>query len=535
MLFVFLSCGLALPLAAQQSPAPRLEPLAVSQIEEGRRQQRAQQPGEPLPVTRIDEQQRTTSALDRGQPFSLSFSEPQPIKDLLLVLVRGTNLSVVVEPGIDGTFVGELNNVTLRQALDAILHPLGLDYSIEGNLIRVFKRRIETRIFFIDHVTTRRSGSRGLSASSSAGGGGTTTAGGVGGAAAGGAGVAGTAAGGGGGGSTGSGGGSGATVGGTDTGDLFDELSNGIKGTLLSADGKFNLDRKAGILQVTDYPDRLDQIAQYLETYLVRSHRQVQIQAKVIEVVLQDDSQFGINWSTVFSKAAGDIKVTQNLAPSTSGAFTVGLNIFNFQGLLSAFASQGKVNVLSSPRVIAMNNEPAIMRVGTQDVFFVTTSQVDATSGRVLQTTVTPQAITEGVVLSVTPQVSADGIINMSISPSITERTGQATSRLGDTVPIVSVRETDTIVRVREGETIVIAGLMQDRLSIDTSKVPIAGDLPLVGGLFRRQEKSKRKTDLVILLTPTILNPGLIADFAATDQERLYLEQKQADRPPVKK
>ena len=119
---------------------------------------------------------------------------------------------------------------------------------------------------------------------------------------------------------------------------------------------------------------------------------------------------------------------------------------------------------MASPTVNALNNEPAIMRVGTQDVFFKTTTQTDAVTGRILQTTVEPQAITEGVVLSVTPQIAGDGMINMSITPSLTERTGQATSRFGDTAPILSVREADTLVRVHENETIVIAGLMDERM-----------------------------------------------------------------------
>jgi type II secretory pathway component GspD/PulD (secretin) len=178
-----------------------------------------------------------------------------------------------------------------------------------------------------------------------------------------------------------------------------------------------------------------------------------------------------------------------------------------------------------------MNNEPAIMRVGTQDVFFVTTAQTDATTGQILQTVVTPQAITEGVVLSVTPQISGDGIIHMNISPTITQRTGTATSRLGDQVPIVSVRETDTLVRVHEGETIVISGLMSDSNSIDKTKVPVLGDVPMVGGLFRREERSKRKVELVVLLTPTILSPGEIAASAAVDQQRMYEQQ----REPVRK
>jgi MSHA biogenesis protein MshL len=206
------------------------------------------------------------------------------------------------------------------------------------------------------------------------------------------------------------------------------------------------------------------------------------------------------------------------------------VDLRDFQGLLDAFASQGRVNVMASPRVMAMNNEPAVMRVGTQDVFFVTTSQVDATTGHVLQTTVTPQAITEGIVLSVTPQIGADGIIHLSITPSITERTGTATSRLGDQVPIVAVRETDTMVRVHQGETIVIAGLMQERGLTEKSKVPVLGDIPLVGGLFQRRETSTRKTDLVILLTPTVMAPRDIAAGTAADLERLSEIQRAPGR-----
>ena len=215
------------------------------------------------------------------------------------------------------------------------------------------------------------------------------------------------------------------------------------------------------------------------------------------------------------------MSLTQNVSPTAGGTMTVGLNIKDFPGLLSAFASQGKVNVMASPTVNALNNEPAIMRVGTQDVFFKTTTQTDAATGRILQTTVEPQAINEGVVLSVTPQIAGDGMINMSISPSLTERTGQATSRFGDTVPILSVREADTLVRVHENETIVIAGLMDERLRPEERKVPFLGDLPGVGGIFRGETTSRRKTDLVILLTPTIMTPARVA----AGDERMRLER----------
>ena len=465
-----------------------------------------QAPLRPLAITQLDERQAGND-LDSARPVSISVPDPTPITDLLLLLVRDTRLSIVADPDVDGTFRGDLKDVTLRQALEMILQPHGLDYSVQGNLIRVFKRRVETRIYDLNYVVTRRSGSRSLAASSSV----APTAG---------SSIIGAAD------QNGANGanvnsGSSARVTGSDAGDLFTDLSAGVQ-TLLSTDGKFNLDRKAALLQVSDYPDRLDKVAVYLDAVQNRATRQVSIQAKVIEVALNDEFSAGINWNLVIHRAGNSVSLTQKVVPTgAAGTFTAALNIKDFTGLLNAFATQGKVNVVASPRVNALNNEPAIMRVGTQDVFFKTTSQVDATTGRILQTTVEPQAITEGVVLSVTPQISGDGMINLSISPSLTERTGQAVSRFGDTVPILSVREADTLVRVHENETIVIAGLMDERASKEQAKVPLVGDLPGVGGLFRRDSRSRRKTDLVILLTPTIMTPARVTESAEQEQNRV--------------
>lgn len=503
----------------QGSQMPGLSPIAVSQLEEGRR----------------------SDTLE--QTLSLSFAEPIAIRELLQLLVRETNISVVLDPDAgEGSFNGELKNVSLRQALDLILHPIGLEYSISDGVLRVRKHQMQTRIFNINYVAQRHTGGYGgnnmgfgnnnlLNGYGGGLAGGVVSGAGYGGYGGyGGIGVGGIGVGGYGGlgayGNTGLGNG---TMGnGLDT---FAEIEKGIA-MLMSSDGRLNLDRKAGLLQITDYTDKLDKIANYLEMVETRILRQVHIQAKVVEVEMSEQYSAGIDWSAVLRSASNSVSLTQKLAPTNSqSAFTMGLNIKDFTGLLDAFASQGRVNVMASPRVMAMNNEPAVMRVGTQDVFFVTTSQIDSGTGQILQTSVTPQSITEGITLNVIAQISDDGMIHMSISPSITERTGVATSRLGDQVPIVSVRETDTIVRVREGETIVIAGLMQERSTGEKTKVPVLGDIPLVGGLFRRDDRSKKKVDLVILLTPTVVTPGDVAAMSSSDQQRLYEEQ----RAPVRK
>jgi MSHA type pilus biogenesis protein MshL len=484
-----------------------------------RGQQTPPAPLQPVPVTQLDLNQPHPE-LD-GQRISLGFSEPTPIKDILLLLVRDTRLSVIPDPSLDQAFLGDLKNVSIREALDLILEPLGLDYSVRGQIIRVFPRELETRFYSIDYVITQRSGSRSIAGTTGAGGsnlglGGTGQSSMVAGA----AGLAGTG--------TGSGaasGGSTSQVSGTDSPNLYTDLGEGVK-ALLSGEGRMNLDRTAALLQVTDRPGRLARVEQYLEAVMLRVTRQVQIEAKVIEVELREEFSAGINWQAVLGGLTNNATATQTLAPATTGGFTLALNVGDFTALLNAFAAQGKVNVLSSPRITAMNNEPAVMRIGTQDVFFTTTTQIDSQSGQIVQSTVTPQSLTEGVVLSVTPQISAEGIIHMNINPSITERTGIATSRLGDQVPIISVRETDTLVRVRQGETIVIAGLMQDRASVDTAKVPLIGDVPVVGHLFKRTEKSRRKTDLVILLTPTVMGPG--ETIATTAREIRRLEDARA-------
>jgi type II secretory pathway component GspD/PulD (secretin) len=255
----------------------------------------------------------------------------------------------------------------------------------------------------------------------------------------------------------------------------------------------------------------------------------VQIETRVVEVTLRDEFSAGINWQQLLGGLTNSVRVSQNVSPATAGGFTLALQIADFTALLNAFATQGKVNVLSAPTVTAMNNEPAVMRVGTQDVFFTSTTQTND-QGQILQTAVTPQTITEGVVLSVTAQVSADNIINMSLNPSITELAGTATSRLGDTVPIVNVRETDTLVRVKDGETIVIAGLMQDRVTNDQSKVPVLGDVPFVGGLFRSTVQRRAKTDLVILVTPRLMSVNQVADETARQFRRIDTAQTAGER-----
>ncbi len=306
-------------------------------------------------------------------------------------------------------------------------------------------------------------------------------------------------------------------------------MEKGLK-SLLSPDGKITLNKTAGILAVTDFPRNLARVATYLELLEGSVQRQVMIEAHVVEVALSDQFELGIDWSLVPAfEGLGGLRgilgggagAVQRTARAT-GFFQVGLATQTVSVLLSALAQQGDVNVLSRPRISTLNNQKAVIKVAVDDVFFVTIRTEDPVTGRIRETQ-TPQTVTEGVVLDVTPQIGDDGVITMNIRPSITERVGVARSRLGDEVPIIAVRATDTVARVPDGQTVVIAGLIQDRASRAVSGTPGAKDLPGLGWLFRRTEKERRKSELVVFLTPRLLVGRRQVELSPRELELLRL------------
>ena len=472
-------------------------------------------PQQQLPAIQL-EQQPQAQGLDR--PIGSIQFRDAPLVAVLNTLAQYAGLNLVIDPDITGAVTQDLNNVTVLQALEAILPQRKLRYRIENGMLRVERILMENRTFKFDYITTQRSLTRAISASSTAGGGGTSFGGGVPGAL--GAGAASLI------GAGGGGGGSSASLSGSETTNLLADIETALK-TLSSGspDAKIIFNKMASVIYVTDFPLNLEQIGLFLETIQTAVHRQVVIEAKVVEVRLDNSNQFGVNWTALFGNA---LQVEQ---PFTgAGGFTITGTYKNARAVLDALATQGAVNVLSSPTIATLHNQPAIMRVGTQDIFFTTTTQVDPRTGGIVQSTVTPQAIHEGIVLDVTPQISDDDIIMMNVHPTITERTGQVTSPRGESVPLVDVRETDTVVRVRAGGTVLIGGLISDRQIENMTKVPVLGDLPFFGGLFRKSSKETRKTDLIILLTPRILDIQSAADYSRSrieNQERMKAEQPQ--------
>ena len=363
-----------------------------------------------LPLTQLDG--RALAADFDNRTFSLTFAQPVPIKDLLLLLVRGTTLSVVPAPSIDGSFIGELKNVTIRQALELILRPLGLAYDIDGNVVRVFTREPETRIFDLNYIATERT------ASSTVGGEGAPS--------------------------------TSASVSSSTRTDVFDDLAKGVQ-TLLTRTASFNVDRKAGLLQVTDFPERLDRVSLYLDAVQDRVHRQVQIDALIIEVEPNDEKAMGVDWTALAAQLSGAATPAERAAPRRS---LTGLRVTDLAQLMSLLAEQGTVVTIANPRLLTMNNEPSIVR-------------------------------TDGMVFSVTPQIASDAIVTLSISPVVK-------------APVVA--ESDMLARVADGETLVISGFTRDRETRERKAVGITG-----GWFGRGTVVTRKRVEMVILLTPRVI------------------------------
>ena len=258
--------------------------------------------------------------------------------------------------------------------------------------------------------------------------------------------------------------------------DVFAELTKGVQ-TLLSDRATFNVDRKAGLLQVTDFPERLDRVAVYLDTVQDRVHRQVQIDARIIEVELNDEKAQTLDWTALAQAGASAAAAgTATLArPSLTG-----LRVTDVSRFMAALAEQGKVSLIADPQLLALNNEPAIVRATTES--------------RPSDRKDNERPALPAVTLSVTAQIAPDGIVMLSLSPIVAVRSSAGP-------PEDQVHEADTLARVADGETIVVAGFSRQREVRERRNAGVKG-----GWFGRSTVVTNKRVELLILLTPKILN-----------------------------
>jgi len=470
--------------------------------------------------------------------FDLSVNNA-PAAQVFLQLGNGTAYNMLVAPEVSGTLSVTLKNTTVLEAMDTLRELFGYEYRVTGNRIFVYPNTVQTRLYRINYLPGRRQGASDIRVTSSAisltGTGNSSNS-------------SNTS-------STGNGnngnGGSNSSqrpddsshVRTTSDADFWREVQASLSALVGTAGGRnVVLNPAAGVVVIKATPGELRQVENYLKAVQLSIERQVMLEAKIVEVELSRDSQTGINWAG-FGKllgsktsvtigaaapgatlqASGSLSADGNtvtpggaLAAATlgKGFYGMALQSTNFAALLNFLQTQGDVQVLSSPRIATLNNQKAVLKVGSDELYVTgVTSNTTSTGNSTVSTpTVTLQPFFAGIALDVTPQIDENGQVMLHIHPSISTVTEKQKNidlgTLGNfRLPLAAstVNETDSIVRVRDGQIVAIGGLMKQVLQNDRSGLPGLSDAPVVGGLFRQTTNVMSKRELVIMLKPTII------------------------------
>ncbi|HJV74577.1 MAG TPA: pilus (MSHA type) biogenesis protein MshL [Noviherbaspirillum sp.] len=483
--------------------------------------------------------------------FNVTFNNV-PASQFFTAIAAGTRYNVLVHPDVAGTISANLKDVTLFEALDAIRELYGYDYTVEGNRIMIKPLTLQTRVYQVNYLTGNRLGSSetrvnagslsaGLPATTTSSPTTTTTS------------TSPTTAR-----VTDS-----SKVSSTSSSDFWGELKTSLQAIVgTDKDGRsVVVSPQSGVVVVRAMPEELRNVSAYLKAAQISVDRQVILEAKILEVQLNDSYQAGINWAsfanimginnnrvaggflapgTSLSSAAQSnnltttlsttnpvtgamgnttVNATTSLALNAAGnaagsLFSFAFQTNNFAAMLSFLETQGTVHVLSSPRIATLNNQKAILKVGTDDFFVTNVSTTTNTSagGNTTTPSVTLQPFFSGVVLDVTPQIDEQNNIILHVHPSVSQVT--TVNKLVDlgtlgslNLPLASsnASETDSVVRGQDGQIIAIGGLMRQASTSDRSQVPGAGDVPGLGALFRSSNQVTQKRELVILIKPTIV------------------------------
>jgi len=465
--------------------------------------------------------------------------------EVFMAIVSGTRYSMAVHPSVKERISVNLKDVTVPEALDTIREMYGYEYKVQGNRVFIQPVTLQTRMFQVNYLTGMRKGRSEIRVSSGAisDSAGQTQAGAV---------TAGTSP------TT--------TVKALESSRIETQSDANFWGdivtsvrTLIGAEGGRNVivNAQSGLVLVRALPAELRQVDEFLRAMQGVVARQVMLEAKIIEVQLSDSFATGINWAAFYSGDSGDIAggiispgtrlspegrlstftargpdgqalansilSSDPLSPgdliSNTGVpgtvFGLALQTSNFAALLGFLETQGDLQVLSSPRIATLNNQKAVLKVGTDEFFVtnITTNQTTTTGGAIQNSpSITVQPFFSGIALDVTPQIDENNQIILHIHPSVSQVIDKTKDiDLGDAglfrLPLASsdIRETDTIVRVTDGNIVAIGGLMGETSERNKSGLPWAGDIPIVGHAFKNTNRRNVKTELVILLKPTII------------------------------
>ena len=438
-------------------------------------------------------------------------------KEFFASLLNETSYGIVVHPDVAGTISLDLQNVTIGEVLNAISSIYGYDIQQKGKIFYVYPAGVRTETFSVDYLLVKRSGIASLnittggvsskdsdSDSSSSSDSSSDSS------------------------DSGSDDSfdsdSGTTVKTQTANDFWTSLEKSIANFIGKGNGKnVIVNPEAGLVVVSANPSELKAVKTFLDSAQQRLTKQILLEAKVLEVHLSDKFQAGIDWSILGSSKhwRGDSNHGKDWSSfdGRTGVLDGITHIvfrdtahFNLGVAVNLLQEQGDVSILSSPRITTSNNQKAVIKVGS-DEYYVTgveSNTVTSSTGTISNPTFEYTPFFSGVSLDVTPQIKDDGSVLMHIHPAVIKVEEQVKTIVynGQTssLPMAksTIRETDTVVQANSGDVIVIGGLIEERKVDETSKVPLLGDIPYIGNLFKNTDKVTEKVELVILIRPIV-------------------------------
>lgn len=465
-----------------------------------------------------------------------------PLKPFLQGMIEDSPYSVAFHPSARANVSLDLKDVTISEVIKTLNSLYPVDIRFSGRVIQVFPAVVKTETIDINYLMLKRYGmtstnvsSGGIVQNNGGGGssGGSSNSSSSGSSSSGssnsnntgntGSNNSGNQSGGFGGGSSGNG----SNVQTTSESDYWQELEDTLKMIMKSDpnDGSsVVVSPQSGLVTVRGLPSDIQAVKDFIKRSEENLLRQVILEAKIVEVTLDDDYQQGINWQNVishdgdtnFNFSTNQVSSFGNELTSRLGSVaTLTFSNLDFTGVVNLLQTQGNVQVLSAPRVTATNNQKAVLKAG-QDEYYVT--DVSNTTVTGTATTSTPEIDLEpffsGIALDVTPQISEDGEVVLHVHPSVTETSEQQKVITLDeeqyVLPLAqsNIRESDTIIKAKSGEIVVIGGLMQSETKEYESRVPFVGAIPVLGNLFKSKQEVETKKELVILLKPTVVGSG---------------------------
>ena len=467
-------------------------------------------------------------------------------------LVEDTPYSVAVHPAVSGQISLTLKEVALDDVLTIISRMYPLDVFLEGKVIQVMPSQLKTESIPVNFLMIKRFGVSNVSVIAGGVSEQDQNNGGNNGGVNGNNNISGNSLGGQGGigGQGGLGGNNiqqlnGSNIQTTSENDFWSDLKEALKVLVSPTEGRqVVVSPQAGLVTIRALPSEIAVVKDFLNQSQASLQRQVVLEARIIEVTLNDGYQQGVRWDRIASGLTGSVNfgfsggaLASNFAANTAAGIDPAINAVNaigntistdiggvstlrisrgdFDGVINMLQTQGDVQMLSNPRVTVTNNQKAVIKVG-QDEYFVTdvsTSEDQSTTSTENENDIELTPFFSGIALDVTPQIDRSGSVILHVHPSVTETAEQTkVIQVGDQqilLPLAqsNIRESDTVIRARDGEIVVIGGLMETVTSEQESKTPLLGDIPFIGNAFKNKAKTQSKRELVILIRPSVVQP----------------------------